>query len=111
MGPVLILIVALSGVLVSKCVWVWGGGYRQAVVVDEHQADTHDHIGYERERSQVLQAAGKHEADDEGEEDEHVDARVESGNDHGGLVGVTVPGGPVGSLDHLSEEELWKGFY
>jgi len=80
--------------------------YRQTVVVYEDQADTHGNVCYKRQRSQVLEVADKHQHDDEGKEEEHVEARVVAGDSHCCLVVVTVHCCRIGSLNHLQ----WKDY-
>ena len=78
--------------------------YREGVVVDEHQAAGHHQVGEQREGRHVLQVGREDEEDEEGQEEEHVDAGVEAGAPQRRLVGqvhVAVPGGGVGRLHHL----------
>lgn len=83
---------------------VFNVSYRQTVVVYEDQADTHGNVCYKRQRSQVLEIADKHQHDDKGKEEEHVEARVVTGDNQCGLVVVTVHSCRIGSLNHLQ----WK---
>lgn len=84
--------------------------YRQTVVVYEDQADTHGNVCHKRQRGQVLEVADKHQHDDKGQEEEHVEARVVAGDNHCGFIVVTVPGRPVCSLNHLQCASQWKDY-
>lgn len=89
-----------------KC--VFNVSYRQTVVVYEDQADTHGNVCHKRQRNQVLEVADKHQHDDKGQEEEHVEARVVAGDNHSRFVVVTVHGRPVCSLNHLQCASQWK---
>ena len=78
--------------------------YHDRVEVDEDQAGGHDQVCHQREWSQVLQVGGEHQQDEGGQEAEHVEAGVEAGHQHLGLVGVVdvaAEGGGVGCFYHL----------
>lgn len=90
---------------------VFNVSYRQTVVVYEDQAGTHGNVCYKRQRSQVLEITDKHQQDDKGQEEEHVEARVVAGDNHCRLVVVTVHCCGIGSLNHLQYANQWKDLF
>lgn len=81
--------------------------HRDRVEVDESQAGRHHHVGHQREGSQELQVGCEDQQDEDGQEEEHVDAGVEAGRRDLGLVGVVylaTDGGGIGRLHHLKRE-------
>ena len=95
-------------IIVAVCISAWWAHeclppYREGVEVDEHQAGTHGHVGYEGKWCQVREITDENQQDESRQEAEHVETRIKARDNHCRLVGIAVHGCPISSLYNLGE--------